>query len=172
MSLLDPILNLDPISRVRRNHGLEHATLHILSKRNLGKRMGGHSDFNGFWLLGDLETEQVRSAADEALRRMKNGEHHLAVHPNCGTNFAAAGSMAGLAGLMGMIGVGSRRRDKLERIPLVATLGTLALILAQPLGPVLQKKITTSGVPGNLEIVAIIPSQRGRVTAHRVTTRG
>ena len=123
-------------------------------------------------MVGDLTTEQVQAGVTEALIRMKNGEHRLAVHPNCGTNFAAAGSLAGFAGLLGMIGVGSRRRDKLERLPLVATLATLALILAQPLGLRLQKNITTSGVPGGLEIVEIYPTQRGRVKAHRILTQG
>ena len=172
MPFLDPILNFPLFSRIRRNHGLEHASLHVLAKQNPGKPMGGYSDFNGFWLIGELTTEQVRAGVREALARMKNGEHQLAVHPNCGTNFAAAGSLAGFAGLMGMIGVGSRKRDKLERLPLVATLATLALIAAQPLGLSLQKYVTTCGVPGGLEIVDIYPTQRGRVRVHRILTQG
>ena len=36
MSILDPILNLPILSRIRRNHGLEHATLHVLSRRHPG----------------------------------------------------------------------------------------------------------------------------------------
>ena len=172
MPLFNPILNAPLISRIRRNHGLEHASLHVLSKLHPGKPMGGYSDFNGFWLAGDLTTEQVRRGVADALTRMKNGEHHLAVHPNCGTNFATAGTLAGLAGVMGLIGVGSRKRDKLERLPLVATLATLALIMAQPLGLSLQKRITTSGIPGDLEIVEIYPTQRGRVKAHRILTQG
>jgi hypothetical protein len=172
MPLLDPILNFPLVSRIRRNHGLEHASLHILAKQNPGKPMGGYSDFNGFWLIGDLTVDQVRAGVREALARMKNGEHNLAVHPNCGTNFATAGSLAGLAAVMGMIGVGSRKRDKLERLPLVATLATLALILAQPLGLSVQKNITTCGIPGDLEVIEIYPTQRGRVKAHRILTQG
>jgi len=172
MSIFDPLLNLTPISRIRRNHGLEHATLHVLSKRHPGKKMGGYSDFNGFWLLGDLEEPEVYDAVGEALSRMKAGEGNLAVHPNCGTNFATAGSLAGLAGVMGMLGVGSRKRDKLERLPMVAVLATLALILAQPLGLNVQKHLTTSGEPGNLEVIKVIPSQKGGLKAHRIITRG
>jgi hypothetical protein len=171
MSILDPIINIPLISRIRRNHGLEHATLHVLSRQFPGKKMGGYSDFRGFWLVGDLNADQVRSGAIEALDRLKAGEDHLAVHPNCGTNFATSGSLAGLAGVMGMLGVGSRKRDKLERLPLVATMATLALIFAQPLGLSVQKHITTSGQPGDLEIVDVIPSHRGRMISHRVLTR-
>lgn len=172
MSIFDPILNLSLISRIRRNHGLEHATLHVLSRSHPGIKMGGYSDFRGFWLVGDLTAEQVEAAAREALDRMRGGEAHLAVHPNCGTNFATAGSLAGLAGVVGMLGVGSRKRDKIERLPLVATLATLALIFAQPLGLRVQKHLTTTGEPGDLEILKVIPTQRGRVTTHRVLTRG
>lgn len=172
MSLFDPLLEIPQLSRLRRNHGLEHATLHILANRHPGLKMGGYSDFNGFWMVANLTQQEVSQAAHEALRRMKAGEHHLAVHPNCGTNFATAGSLAGLAGVFGMWRVGSRKRDKLERLPLVATLATLALILAQPLGLRVQKNITTSGVPGNLEIVQVNPAKRGRLTTHRILTRG
>jgi hypothetical protein len=172
MSIFDPILNLPLFSRIRRNHGLEHATLHVLAERHPGLKMGGFSDFMGFWLVGDLTAADVSQAAQEALDRMKAGAHNLAVHPNCGTNFATAGSLAGLAGVVGMWRVGARKRDKLERLPLVATLATLALIFAQPLGLTIQKHLTTSGVPGDLEIVQVIPSKRGRMTAYRVLTRG
>jgi hypothetical protein len=172
MSFLDPILNLPIFSRIRRNHGLEHATLHVLSKQKSGLKMGGYSDFNGFWLLGDLEEAEVRAGVEEALSRMKSGEEDLAVHPNCGTNFATAGSLAGLAGVMAMLGVGSRKRDKLERLPMVAVFATVALIFAQPLGLLVQKHLTTSSDTGDLEVVEVRPVKRGRVTTHRILTRG
>jgi hypothetical protein len=172
MSFFDPILNLAPISRVRRNHGLEHATLHVLASLYPGMHMGGFSDFNGFWLVGDLTRDQIEAAAQEALKRLRAGEHQLAVHPNCGTNFATAGSLAGLAGVMGMWRVGNRRRDKLERLPMVASLATLALILAQPLGLVVQAHLTTSGQPADLKIVDVFPVKRGRLPTHRILTRG
>ncbi len=172
MSLLDPLLNLPILSRVRRNHGLEHATLHLLARRHPGKKLAGYSDFNGFWLVGDLTMEQVKDGVFEALRRLRAGEAQLAVHPNCGTNFATAGSLSGFAGVLGMWRAGSRKRDKLERIPLVISLATLALIFAQPLGLAVQRHLTTSGVPEGLEVVEIIPTRRGRVNAFRVLTRG
>lgn len=166
------LVNIPWFSRVRRNHGLEHATLHILSKRFSGKSLAGHSDSKGFWLLGDVTTESVDAAVQEALQRMKAGEENLAVHPNCGTNFATAGTMAGLAGATAMFGVGPRKRDKLDRLALAATLATLALMFAQPVGMFMQRYFTTSGIPGGLEVVEIIASQRGKVKAHRVLTQG
>ncbi|RMF41852.1 MAG: hypothetical protein D6755_12165 [Anaerolineae bacterium] len=169
--VLNALLQLQPLSRVRRNHGLEHATLHILAKRFPQRNMAGHSDTGGFWLLGDIPTEAVESAVLEALHRMKNGEHGLAVHPNCGTNFVTSGSMAGMAGAFAMWGAGPEWRDKAERLSLAALLATIALIFSRPLGFWLQAHVTTSGHPQELEIVEIRRTTRGGVPAHRVVTR-
>lgn len=165
------ILEITPISRIRRNHGLEHATIHILARKTPQTPMAGHSDTGGFWLLGELDTDLIRTCAAEALLRMKNGEHKLAIHPNCGTNFVTAGMAGGLAGAAAMFGA-RRWTDKVARLPLAVSLATLALIATQPFGFLLQEHVTTSGRPGTLEIVDVIPSRRGRFTAHRVLTRG
>jgi hypothetical protein len=159
------------ISRIRRNHGLEHATIHVISKENPGVSMAGHSDAGGFWLIGNLSTEQVRSGVDSALRRMQNGEHKLAVHPNCGTNFVTSGAFAGLAAATVMLGA-RKLSDKLARIPLAITFATLAIMLAHPFGFIVQERVTTSGFPGDLEVVEIVPTRRGHLKAHRIITRG
>ena len=109
---------------------------------------------------------------DEALSRLRAGERELAIHPNCGTNLVTSGMMAGMAGALAMSGVGPRSRDKAERLPLAAFLATLALLVAKPAGTRIQQRITTSGDPGDLEIVEIRPSQRNGLKAHRVTTQG
>ncbi|MFQ5616460.1 MAG: DUF6391 domain-containing protein [Anaerolineales bacterium] len=159
------------LSRVRRNHGLEHASIHVLSSKHPGKSIAGHSDPRGFWLLGDLETEQVREGVQQALTRMRNGEHKLAVHPNCGTNFVTSGIAAGLVAALAMFGA-HKWRDKLSRIPLAMSLATLALIVTHPLGFIIQERVTTSGYPEDMEIVEVIPTRQGRFKAHRIVTRG
>jgi hypothetical protein len=135
--------------------------------------MVGRSTPNGFHLYGNVTTDQLESAAHEALRRMKAGESHLAVHPNCGTNFVTAGVFAGLAAYLGFLGAnsGPARRD---RLPLVTLLATGALILAQPFGLELQRRVTTSGEMREMRIVSVARRDRGRggVTAHFVTTAG
>lgn len=171
-SLVRTIINFPWISRVRRNHGLEHATLHILSERLPKTNLAGHSDMGGFWLLGDIPIEIVQESVDEALQRLRAGEQNLAVHERCGTNFVTAGIMAGLAGSTAMFGAGHRFRDKLERLPLAMTMATLALIFSQPLGLKLQEAVTTSGQPGDLEVTKIIANRQGRINAYRVVTRG
>src|SRR5690242_3307399 len=102
--LRNNLLNFGPIDRTRRNHGLEHATITILSQRQRGVSLVGRSTPNGFHLYGNVSTEALRDSVDEALRRMKAGEVGLAVHPNCGTNFVTAGIAAGLAAYLGFMG--------------------------------------------------------------------
>ena len=165
-------MNTSPISRIRRNHGLEHATLHVLAQRHPKASMAGHSDTQGFWILADVPIEDIYESVEGALARLRAGEENLAIHSNCGTNFATAGVLAGLAGGLAMFGAGARTRDKLERLPLAILLATGALILAQPLGLLLQERVTTSGRPGALRVVEIVASQRGHFRAFRVATRG
>jgi hypothetical protein len=171
-SNLDSFLNTPVLSRIRRNHGLEHATLTILAQRFPGNPMAGHSTAAGFRLIGNVSTEAVQAAVEEALRRMQGGEAKLAVHPNCGTNFVTAGTLSGLAGAAAMFGVGKRMRDKVERIPVAIVMATLALIAAYPLGMKVQEKVTTSGKPGSLQVAKIIKTQRGSLTIHQVLTQG
>ena len=172
MSTLDTYLSGQAVSRIRRNHGLEHATLHVLAEKYPHLRMAGHSDAEGFWLLGDLTDEAVEEGVATALGRLQAGEEDLAVHPNCGTNFVASGVIAGLAAWLGMLGTGKGLRSKLERIPMVISLTTMALVFAQPVGLMLQARVTTSGRPGNLRVTKISAAQQGRFPAHRVLTDG
>ena len=168
MTILDdfPIL-----SRIRRNHGLEHATITLLSQRFPYIRLAGYSYPGGFFLLGDVPTDQVREVVVQALARMNNGERSLAIHPNCGTNYAVSGILAGMLAWLGMFGTKSRRRQ-IERLPLVITLATLGFMASAPLGPKVQEYITTSGDPQGLAVVDIFPVRFGRFSIHRVITEG
>lgn len=170
---LRPVLDFPYVRKTRRNHGLEHATVHLLSSRFKGKRMAGRSSDGGFIILGDLPTDAVEQAAHEALERMRNGEHNLAVHPNCGTNLVTTGAMATLTGVVGL--GGSNRRIDLNRISWTMTLMLFAILFSQPLGMKLQKHFTTEGDPGDMEIISVSrrPSRwpfKG-VTVHYVSTR-
>ena len=157
--------------RVRRNHALEHASLHMLGRKHKHAALGGYSDMRGFWILGDVDTEEIKDAVDEALDRLRNGESQLAIHPNCGTNFAFSGLMVGGLAWLAMINSGSSVKHKLDRLPWIISLVTAALILFQPIGPVLQERITTNSRPGSLSIYEITRFMRRGITMHRITTR-
>jgi hypothetical protein len=166
------MLDAPMLSRMRRNHGLEHATLHVLADKFPDQNLAGHSSPKGFWIVGNVTTQAVNEAVQEAFQRLAGGEKDLAVHQNCGTNFATAGSLAGIAGAAAMFGAGRRWRDKLERLPLAATLATLALIISQPIGKMVQQRVTTSGDLGTLEVAEIKYTKRGGITAHQIITKG
>ncbi|MBM2849490.1 MAG: uncharacterized protein HW418_2432 [Anaerolineales bacterium] len=126
---LAPLLAIPAIDRTRRNHGLEHATMTLLAQKYRGAVIVGRSTPNGFYLYGNVSTEAVAGAAHEALRRMKNGEHYLAVHPTCGTNFVVSGIFAALAAFLGFAGANTWRA-RWGRLPIVSSLITLAFIFS------------------------------------------
>jgi hypothetical protein len=164
------ILDLPIIARTRRNHGLEHATINLLSARFPYRRLAGYSIPSGFFILGDVPTPDLREAVVQALTRMNNGERHLAIHSGCGTNYLASGVVAGLLAWLGMTGAKSKR-EQVERLPLAILLATFGLIASQPLGPVLQQRVTTSADPQGLSIVDIFPVRFGHFSLHRVVTQ-
>jgi len=166
---LAPVLAWPAVDRTRRNHGLEHATITLLSQKQR-VNMAGRSTPNGFYLYGEVTTEALTEAAQAALERMRAGEHSLAVHPNCGTNFVTSGLMAALAAMVGLWGA-NNGRARWERFPIVVLLATLALIFAQPLGLTLQREVTTSGDMRGLEITRITRQPGGRWTTHFVETQ-
>jgi hypothetical protein len=160
------------ITKIRRNHGLEHATIHVLSKRINNLSIVGRSDWKGFTLYGSVDTAEVRYAANEALRRLRSGEAELAVHPRCGTVLAVTGLLTALATFVA-IGLDNREphsRFRWSSIPAAILAATGAALLAQPLGMAVQQKYTTSGYPGNLQIRSITINPDAKVVTHRVET--
>ncbi|HEY9078121.1 MAG TPA: DUF6391 domain-containing protein [Anaerolineaceae bacterium] len=165
------MLNWAPVSRLRRNHALEHATLAILGVKLPHAHLAGYSDPQGFWILGDVSTADLMEAVAQAIGRLRAGERALAVHPRCGTNFVAAGMIGGFAAWLAMLFTGRSFRRKLERLPVVITVVTAGLIASQTVGPLLQEKLTTNPDPGTLEITGINLLRRGGVPIHRIQTR-
>lgn len=160
------ILDLPLILETRRNHALEHATLHMLARNHKGA-MAGHSNPTGFFLLGDFSTQDVWFAATEALERLREGESGLAIHEGCGTNLATNALFgAGLSWL-----VISRAKSAFGRILLIppaVLFGVFGFLIARPLGPKLQQRVTTEANIGDLRIVDIIFVRKG---VHRIVTR-
>ncbi|MCS7250957.1 MAG: DUF6391 domain-containing protein [Anaerolineae bacterium] len=163
-------LDWTPVRRIRRNHALEHATIHLLSRQFPGRPMAGRSTPFGFYIYGSVPLEAVVAASQEALERLRRGEHQWAIHPGCGTNYVASGTTAGLAAFVTMGLVPHRRRW--DVLPLIILATVLALIAAQPLGPWLQTYFTTRADPGDLEIVGVRSLPGGWVHRYFVETRG
>ena len=174
--LATPLLNIPMIRRVRRNHGLEHATIHLLAQRKRGLKMAGRSDNRGFYLYGgDLTTAEVETAVTDALAKMRGGQHDLAIHPNCGTNLLTTGTLATLAAMAWLAGAEDNAEKRLERFPTILLMVIGSLIIAPGLGMAFQRHFTTLGDPGELTVEEIRRSDvqspfGGSMVVHRVDT--
>ncbi len=162
-------LEMPFVMNTRRNHALEHATLHVLATKYPTKPMAGHSNPTGFFILGNLPTEDVRWAVSQADARLRAGESNLAIHPGCGTNLATSTLVAATFAWFAMRG-GKSTFSRLLRLPLALAFAFVGAVVSRPLGPVLQEKVTTDANLGPLHVVDIQPAVSGRVQAHRVRT--
>ncbi len=169
------LLDLSLISRVRCNHALEHATMKVLAERHSKMRLVGRSSFWGFTIYGDVDTEDLLDAARDGLRRLKAGQRSMAIHPNCGSNYVVAGTIAGLGTFLALGGLSrnedERFLDRLARLPLACAVGTLGVILSRPLGTAFQAHITTEANVGDLRITGATRSERAGTTVHFVQTK-
>jgi uncharacterized protein DUF6391 len=161
------ILDLSPYLATRRNHALEHATIHMLSRKYADKNLAGHSNPTGFFLFGDLTLDDIRSAIEEAMARLHAGEKELAIHPGCGTNLAT--SMVLPATLASVPFQGTRsNRWRLLLIPIAVMFAVFGYVLSKPLGPWLQRNVTTEADLGNLQVMEIISVRKG---VYRIITK-
>lgn len=171
--LAHPILTFPYILRTRRNHGLEHATIHILTQHRYS--LSGRSNDVGFVLFGNVPTQQVETAVQEAIQRMKSGEHKLAIHPNCGTNLVTTGFLTTIVAWIGFSG--SNRRSGWDRFPMIMVMMMGVALFSTPLGMNLQKYFTTEGNVGDMELLSVtrnestIPFTGRKVVVHHVVTQ-
>jgi Trk-type K+ transport system membrane component len=161
------------ISRVRRNHGLEHATIHVLSEKHKNFSAQGNSNHKGFSLniYGNISENDVADAVEEAYSRMKKGEHHLAVHPNCGTVLLTTATMAAVTA-QATFSLEQRRQKQskmgwsvlLNALPTAVLAVVVALIISKPVGVHLQAKYTVEGDLKEMELLSVRPVQPSAVT--------
>jgi hypothetical protein len=160
------ILDLPFILETRRNHALEHATLHMLANTYKGS-MAGHSNPTGFFLFGDFSTPDVWASATEALERLREGESGLAIHAGCGTNMATTALLSATLA-WSVLRLAKSTLTRILLLPIAVAFAVIGVLLARPLGPLLQQRITTEADMGNMQIIDIIPIRKG---VHRVITQ-
>jgi len=161
------ILDLPLILETRKNHALEHATLHILARKYKNQSMAGHSNPTGFFLLGDVPTDDVIACANEARARLNAGESGLAVHEGCGTNLATNIALASTFAWMPLRGRKSTL-GRLALIPFALLFAALGFSLARQLGPSLQRHVTTEARLGNMQVAEVRFVRKG---VHRIITK-
>src|SRR5687767_15496065 len=104
--------------------------------------MAGHSNPTGFFLFGDMSLEDIRNAINEAMARLRAGESGLPIHPGCGTNLAAS-TLVPAAFASAPFQGGRSLRWRLLLIPAALMFAIFGYLLSKPLGPSLQRHITT-----------------------------
>ena len=153
------------LMKTRQNHALEHATVHILARRYPHPRIVARSDWDGFTVYGNLDTAVVASAVSEALARLQAGEKRLAIHPRCGTNLVVGGLVASAASSLTLIG---KDRSPIKRFGKFIAAAMAGLLLAYPLGPIVQQHVTTTSDLKSVCIKEIVREQRGNLVMHRI----
>lgn len=123
--------------RLKRHHALEHATVAVLAEFR-GRRipLAALSDPAGFTLVGPVAAVELQEAAQQALDRLRFGDHRLAVTDDCGTTLLVTGVAGAAAALLTL------RRHPIANFPLAAGLIALSSRLAPGWGRQLQRSIT------------------------------
>lgn len=150
---------------VKQNHALEHATIVLLSRRFPETRFSGISFAAGFFVFGDVPTEAILPAAQEALNLLRTDQPELAVHERCGTNLAVSGLLTGLSAM-----AVAKMRRPYSTANNVILASTAALVLARPLGLTVQRYITTQTPNASMRILGVRPMTVLGAPAHFVST--
>ncbi|MEI6136056.1 MAG: DUF6391 domain-containing protein [Chloroflexota bacterium] len=155
------------IDAIRRNHGVEHATVAVLFTRTGPQRIAGRAAADGFFILGSVDRDLLLSCAHEALSRMQHGEPELAISPHCGTNIAVTAALTSL-GTMRAFARHPERRLR-DRFGDAFNASIIAIVAAQPLGRLVQRYLTTRADVQAMEIVEVRQYFPG---VRKVITRG
>lgn len=132
---------------LKKNHGLEHATINVLEDHYGYSQLAGYADENGFYIIGAQDLTEVELAAREGQERLRAGENGLTIHERCGTTLTAANLLSAIIfiGILFWSGYFSIWSMLLAML--------IANFIGPTLGDFLQKKVTTSADVANIYIV-------------------
>lgn len=166
MNIVEQIWNQMTLGApVRENHALEHATIVLLSKRYPDTRFSGISFAQGFFVFGEIPTEAVRPATDQALALLRGDHPEIAIHERCGTNLFVTGLLTSAAAM-----TVARLRRPYGSFNNVLMATTAAIVAARPAGLLVQHYITTRTPASNMRVVKIDRMSVFGAPAHFVTT--
>ncbi len=150
---------------VKQNHALEHATIVLLSRKYPDVRFAGISFAAGFFVFGDVPTEAILPAAQEALTLLRTTSPELAIHERCGTNLAVTAMVTGLSAM-----TVARMRRPFGSVNNVILATMAAMIASRPLGLTVQKYITTQTPNPSMTISDVRQMTVFGAPAHFVST--
>ena len=169
MSSINPIVQVAQQlllgGAVKQNHALEHATIVLLSRQFPDVRLAGISFAAGFFVFGEVPTEAILPAAEEALNLLRTTSPEMAIHERCGTNLAVTSLLAGAAAM-----AVAKLRRPYGSFNNVVMATTAALILGRPLGLTVQRYVTTQTPNASMVITGVRPITFFSTPAHFVST--
>lgn len=128
---------MSAMTRLRRHHALEHATVAVLVElRGRKTTLAALSDPGGFTLVGPIERRELQDAARQALDRLRFGDRALAVTDDCGSTLL----VTGVAGAV--VAAATLGRRPFANFPLAVGLIALVSRLAPAWGRSVQRQFT------------------------------
>ena len=153
------------IEAIRKNHGLEHATVSLLLERGALTPIGGYSVPGGFIVWSKAAPEILIETAHDALELLEEGHSDLALSAHCGTNAVVAVALGGITAYLAGRGRG------IAPIIRGTVLGLLvAKTLSQPIGKLIQRNVTVKSDPAGMEIRSVRVLRSSPVTVVGVST--
>jgi sugar phosphate isomerase/epimerase len=137
----------------------------ILQQRDPRARIIARSTSRGFKLYGTAHADEVRAAVEEAMRRLRGGERHLAIAQRCGTT-VAVGVLLGTLGLW----LSEFMRSPRQKIALGIATSLAIAVSSQPVGLLAQRHITTESELGALKVRDVRTRTLGRKNFLEVRT--
>ena len=155
------------LRRIRRNHAIEHAAMHMLARTSGSVPLAARSDWRGLTFYGDVDTATLKSAIDAGLHALNTGQRDLAVHPRCGSMVSVSVLLGTLVAWLVQSGL---RRGRLAD-PRTADSGwhRERTLVARPFGETLQAQVLTDARIGRARLLSIRRSMCGPLVMHRVT---
>lgn len=132
---------------LRKNHGLEHATVNVLEREFGYKNLAGYAENSGFYIIGADNVHLVEEAARRGLRLMRSGYSDLAIHRRCGTSLTVANFVSAVIFLLLLFYTGYFSLFYIIMAIIIAN------IVAKPLGMFVQQYFTTTSDVGDIQIV-------------------
>ncbi len=162
------------VHRTRQNHALEHATLHMLTRDYPQERAAGFAYPTGFTIITRLTPEAIYPLVEEALQRLQAGESQLRLHPNCGTTLATTALLVSTVALIGLRETEPNKSHtaKVDRWARLVIWEMAALVIAAPLGILIQATLTTETDLSDLRLREIVSGTYGQVHLVHVHTKG
>ena len=159
-------LMLGLLREIRSQHGREHATVAVLLERGISPPLAGNATPGGFLVYSRASTEDVREAAEEALRRLQSGQHGLAVSPYCGTNILVAALIA----LIVTSVLRGRSKSVMKGMSSMMLGIMVALTFRRRVGELVQEHLTTLPDSDGVSVRKVKCLRIGGMTVHWVGT--